>query len=197
MVKKHILVVDDCEVIRQLIREALINLKQVDIIESNNGISALEILEEQNIKIILTDIEMPGMSGIEFVSEVRKKGLNTPVIFISGEANMELAIQALKLGAFDFIEKPFRGDDILTTVTKALKTQDSVLLTKLEGLNLNSTQIKILEMLMKGLSNKEIAGVVKLSEQGVKYHVGNLFKRFDTNNRGELRDKIWVIVTLN
>jgi DNA-binding NarL/FixJ family response regulator len=192
--KRSILVVDDDELTRRLVRIILKDLDGLEIVEFKDGPSALATIDKQDIKVIMTDIIMPGMDGVEFISAVRGKGLDTPVVFISGHADKEIILKAVKLSAFDFIEKPFRKEDLLPTVKRALATHDLGILPKLQSLNLNSTQIKVLEMLMKGLSNKEIGIIVNLSEQGVKYHIGNLFKRFETSDRVELRGKIWAML---
>lgn len=191
--KKFILVVDD-ESGRNLIRTALKDLKDVEIIESDNIPNALDAIDKHNIKLILTDIVLGDKDGMDFISTIRNKGLETSVIFLSSQADKNLAIKALRLKAFDFIEKPFQSDVLSKAVEQALTSKDSDFLPKLENLNLNLTQIRVLEMLMKGLSNKEIADVVNLSEQGVKYHVGNLFKRFESPNRSTLRSKIWELI---
>ncbi len=173
---------------------ALKGLKDIEIIESDSISNALEAVDKHNIKLILTDTVLGDKDGMDFISTLRSKGLETPVIFLSSQADKNLAIKALRLKAFDFIEKPFQDEFLLKTVGQALASKDSKFLPKLENLNLNLTQIRVLEMLMKGLSNKEIADVVNLSEQGVKYHVGNLFKRFESSNRSTLRSKIWELI---
>jgi two-component system response regulator FixJ len=193
VIKKYILVVDD-EMGRKLIRLAIKNLRDIEIIETDTVQSALEAIAQYNIKVILTDIVLGEPDGKDLVSIVRNKGLETSVIFVASQADKNLAIKAVRLKAFDFIEKPFQNDILLAAVEKALASSDSEFLPKLENLNLNFTQIRVLEMVMKGLSNKEIADIVNLSEQGVKYHVGNLFKRFESSNRSTLRSKIWEII---
>ena len=191
--KKYVLVVDD-ESSRKLIRTALKGLGDIEIIESGNVGDALEVLAKYNVKLVLTDISLSDSEGVDLVSTLRSKGIDTSVIFVSAQADKNLAIKALRLKAFDFIEKPFQNNVLLTAAESALASQDSDFLPKLESLNLNSTQIKVLDMLMKGLTNKEIADMVNLSEQGVKYHVGNLFKKFETSSRSTLRTKIWEII---
>ncbi len=190
-IKMSILVVDDDATTRKLIRTILCDIKTEEIIESDSALDALEIIGKCKLKTIITDIKMPGMDGLEFISVLREKGIGIPVIFISGFADKDLAIKALRLGALDFLEKPFQNDMLLAAVTRAIALTDSDVTSRLQSLNLNSTQIKILDMLLKGLGNKEIASRVNLSEHGVKYHVRNLLRRFESSDRSELRNKIW------
>ena len=184
---------DDNENARKFLRNILSQNKTLKIIESQSGISALEIIRKGNIKIILTNTHMPGMSGIEFISEVRSMGNNTPVIFLSEQADKTLAIMALKLRAFDFIEREFQSE-LPAAVIKALATYEIAISEKFQVFGLSTSKNRILEFLLKGFSNKEIADRINISEQGVKYHVSGLFKKFDATNRTELRDKIWKII---
>ncbi len=191
--KKSILVVDDDPLTRKLVIAMLADLR-LDIMEANSGLLALEMLRTQSFKTVITDIKMPGMDGLEFITRLQEKNIDIPVIFISGFADKEIAIRALRLGAFDFVEKPFDKVTLVDAVEEAIESQTMTLCSKLQDLNLNSTQIRVLEMLMKGLSNKEIADIVNLSEQGIKYHIGNLLKKFNSENRSTLRVKIRALV---
>ena len=191
---RSILLVDEDQKARTSVKVILKKVNDIEIREADNCDSALEILEKQRINIIIAETQMKGVDGIEFTSLVRNKGFDTPVIFLSEHAEVDIVIKALKLRAFDFIEKKSQSKTLLPAVQRALTTKNLELLGKLQSLNLNSIQVSILEMLIKGLGNKEISKTVNLSEQGVKYHLGRLFKRFDSTNRTELRGKIWKLV---
>src|ERR1700677_2090108 len=107
--KKFILVVDD-EQGRKLVRTALKDLGDIEILESDNARNALEITNKYKINLILTDIVLGNRDEIDFISTLRNSGRDTSVIFVSGQADKTLAIKALRLKAFDFIEKPFQND---------------------------------------------------------------------------------------
>jgi DNA-binding NtrC family response regulator len=104
--KIKILIVDDEESITKLLATMLKD--QVDEIEvAYNGRDALNIVKKnKNIALILTDIKMPIMDGIEFVKRIREMGHETPVIFFTGYGSQEYMVQALEYGAYDFIDKP-------------------------------------------------------------------------------------------
>ena len=193
--KRVILIVYDDPNDRAEVKQTLSELKDVGLLEAEDAMSALKMIDDHEIKVMITDIKMNGMGGIELASKVRnRESAKIPVIFFTGHGDKNSAIEALRMGAFDYIEKEDRNSKLLEAVEKALAICDLELAHRLQRLSLNSTQIKVLEMLMKGMSNKEIAEIVNLSEQGVKYHVGNLFRRFHTTGRNELREKIWGMV---
>jgi len=95
----------------------------------DNASRAVELLRAENFDLILSDVVMPGKSGIELLDELKKAGVKTPVVLISGQANIEMAVKATRLGALDFLEKPLSTDKLLVTVENALR------LTRLEDEN--------------------------------------------------------------
>jgi DNA-binding NtrC family response regulator len=95
----------------------------------DNALRAVELLRTERFDLILSDVVMPGKTGLELLEELKKSGLQTPIVLISGQANIEMAVKATRLGALDFLEKPLTTDKLLLTVENALK------LTRLEDEN--------------------------------------------------------------
>jgi two-component system, NtrC family, nitrogen regulation response regulator NtrX len=87
----------------------------------DNAARATELLKTEKFDLIFSDVVMPGKSGLEFLEEIRNAGVRTPLILISGQANIEMAVKATKLGALDFLEKPLSTDKLLITVENALR----------------------------------------------------------------------------
>ena len=87
----------------------------------DNATRASELLKTEKFDLIFSDVVMPGKSGLEFLEEIRSAGVRTPLILISGQANIEMAVKATKLGALDFLEKPLSTDKLLITVENALR----------------------------------------------------------------------------
>ncbi len=83
--------------------------------------SALELLEEQRFDLILSDVVMPGMDGIALLAQIRGLGLATPVVMVSGQATVEMAVRSTRLGALDFLEKPLSTEKLLLTLDNAVK----------------------------------------------------------------------------
>ncbi len=87
----------------------------------DNAARAVELLRAEPFDLILSDVVMPGRSGLELLEDLKKAGVKTPIILISGQANIEMAVKATKLGALDFLEKPLSTDKLLVTVENALR----------------------------------------------------------------------------
>ena len=113
-----ILIVDDERAIRRALREIL-EFEEFEVDEAENGKEGLDKAKSENYDIIFCDIKMPEMDGMEVLDGLLKAKVETPVIMISGHGNIETAVQAIKKGAFDFIEKPLDLNRILVTIRNA------------------------------------------------------------------------------
>ncbi len=87
----------------------------------DNANRAMELLRTESFDLIFSDVVMPGKTGLDFLEELKKSGVKTPIIMISGQANIEMAVRATRLGALDFLEKPLSTDKLLVTVENALR----------------------------------------------------------------------------
>ncbi|MCK4709268.1 MAG: response regulator, partial [Gammaproteobacteria bacterium] len=121
--QRSILVIDDEHGIRNFLIKGL--SKHVGLIESAEDILKAEELRQRcHFDLIIADIKLPGKSGVEWVQELREAGCKTSVIFITAHAHLDIAIQAIRAGAADFIIKPFRMDQILTAIDRCLERQE-------------------------------------------------------------------------
>jgi len=87
----------------------------------DNASRAVDLVRAEHFDLILSDVVMPGKSGMELLEDLKKAGVQTPIVLISGQANIEMAVKATRLGALDFLEKPLSTDKLLLTVENALK----------------------------------------------------------------------------
>lgn len=117
-----ILVVDDDPDIQEVLRDRLESLGY-RVLVASNGAAGLGLLEQQSPQLLLLDIEMPGMNGLEVLKEIRRREINVTVVMITAYGTIERAVQAMKEGAYDFIPKPFEPDHIALTVQKALERE--------------------------------------------------------------------------
>ncbi len=117
--KPCILITDDEKSIRNSLREIL-EYEDYQVMEASSGANALKILKNNNIDLLLLDIKMPEMNGLEVLDKINNKGYDFPVIMISAYANIETAVEATKKGAVDFIEKPPDLNRFLITIRNAL-----------------------------------------------------------------------------
>jgi two-component system nitrogen regulation response regulator NtrX len=118
--KGNILIVDDEKGILDTL-SGILEDEGYKIFTSEDAENALKILEKEEIDLIFLDVWLPKMSGIEAIKKIKEKDSEIPVIMISGHGNVEIAVQAIKLGAFDFLEKPLAMERIILTTERALQ----------------------------------------------------------------------------
>lgn len=120
--KTHLLIVDDeASTLASLSRA--FRLAGHDATVCDNVSKALELVSANNFDLIFSDVVMPGKDGLTFLEEMRAAGVNTPVVMMSGQAHIEMAVRATKLGAIDFLEKPISTDKLLLTIDNVLKVR--------------------------------------------------------------------------
>jgi len=120
--KAHLLIVDDeANTLASLSRAFRLAGHEATVCDS--AAKALELVKEQDFDLILSDVVMPGKDGISLLEDLRKQGVTTPTVMMSGQAHIEMAVRATRLGALDFLEKPISSDKLMLTVENALKLQ--------------------------------------------------------------------------
>jgi two-component system sensor kinase FixL len=130
---------------------------------------------------ILLDLRMPGLGGLDVMAELAARGVSVPVIMISGHGDLATAVQAMKLGAIDFLEKPFKASELIAAVERALDSgmklrdqADAKAAAMLRLKRLSPRQRQILQGLLGGMTNKTIARRLALSPRTVEMHRANL-----------------------
>jgi DNA-binding NtrC family response regulator len=118
--KAHLLLVDDDPNTLASLSRAF-RLAGHEATVCDNAPRALDLLRNESFDLILSDVVMPGKSGLELLVDLKSTGIKTPIVLISGQANVEMAVKATKLGALDFLEKPLSTDKLLVTVENALR----------------------------------------------------------------------------
>jgi DNA-binding NtrC family response regulator len=118
--KAHLLLIDDDPNTLASLARAF-RLAGHEATVCDNASRAVELVRGEHFDLILSDVVMPGKSGMELLEDLKKAGVRTPIVLISGQANIEMAVKATRLGALDFLEKPLSTDKLLLTVENALK----------------------------------------------------------------------------
>lgn len=118
----RILVVDDEESIREFF-EIMLKREGFEVATASNGREALEVLKAKQADLIISDIQMPEMSGMEFLSRVKESDPEALVIMITAFGSTETAVEAMKLGAYDYVQKPFKIDEVKIVIRKALESR--------------------------------------------------------------------------
>ncbi len=113
-----ILIIDDEQAIRKALKEIL-EYESFDVVEAEDGPTALKRVEKETYDLIFCDVKMPRMDGIEVLTKLKEQGVETPVVIITGHGNIETAVESIKKGAYDFIQKPLDLNRILVTVRNA------------------------------------------------------------------------------
>jgi FixJ family two-component response regulator len=158
--------------------------------------SASELLKSKLpdiVSCLVLDIRLPGVSGLEFQDVLAKAGIRIPIVFITGHGDIPMSVRAMKAGAVDFLTKPFRDQDMLDAVTRALdldrkRREGEVAASGLRARfeSLTPRQKEVLSLVTSGLMNKQIAGILNVSEITVKIHRGQVMKKMEAHSLAEL-----------
>ena len=137
-------------------------------------------LHMQSCDLLITDVRMPGMDGIELVRRAKCIVPWLPILVITGFGDIPMAVRAVKAGAAEFIEKPLQKQSFLAAVQAALKQQD--LKNLLKGKSLSKKEMTILRLILQGRSNKEIAQTLHRSVRTVEDHRRCIMRKLDVDN---------------
>jgi len=153
---QKILVIDDEQGIRDLLQNEF-TLLGYKVITANNGLDGIEILKKEKVNLVISDMKMPKMDGLQVLENVKKIDSDTEVIMITGYGTIASAVESMKRGAYDFVQKPFNLDEITSLAEKALeKAELRVLLALYEASKVIFSVVKLEELLpvLIGLSRK-------------------------------------------
>jgi two-component system, NarL family, nitrate/nitrite response regulator NarL len=190
----RLLVADDHALVLQAVRLALEPHADFEIVgEAKSGSEVVPRVAESNPNLILLDIRMPGIDGIELLDRLRKQHADVKVVVLSGVEDPELSAEALRRGARAFLGKGIDPDELAPALRRV---NEGELLTETfetgkadraaaDEFELTSREREILERVATGRSNKQIAREFWLSEQTVKYHLTNVYRKLGVGSRTE------------
>ena len=180
-------------------RRALANLFQSVGLKVEVFGSAPEMLRSKLPDVpscLVLDIRLPGLSGLDFQTELTKANVRMPIIFMTGHGDIPMTVKAMKSGAVDFLTKPFRDQDMLDAVVTAVerdrqRRESDRVLASLQALleTLTSRERQILALVSSGLMNKQIAAELGLAEITVKIHRGHIMKKMGAKTLVDLVKK--------
>lgn len=160
----------------------------------------LEQLGDNAPSCVVSDIRMPGISGLELQHELRKRDAAVPVILITGHGHIAMAVKAIKDGAFDFIEKPFDEERLLESIDAALKRGERERVEQSERASLEARaaelsprQLEVMNLVAEGLSNKEIAIRLDISPRTVENYRAWVMEKMGASNLADLVRKTLVL----
>lgn len=186
--KQHIFVVDDDRAICASILETL-DETGAKVSTFTCASDCLEQLRSRKCDLLITDLNMPDIDGIELLRRAKTHFPELPVLMMTGHGSVPAAVEAIKLGAADFIEKPLVKKDFLRLV-QALLEENNFADTNLD---LSHAETKVLKMVLACRSNKEIAAVLKCSQEIVEKHRAHLMEKIGVENLVDLVR--WAVIT--
>ena len=158
--------------------------------------SALEFLQGNRADVpgcLVLDVRLPGLSGLDFQTQLAASGIHLPIIFMTGHGDIPMTVRAMKAGAVEFLTKPFREQDMLDAVAAAIecdtrRRRDAEAISTLKSLfsTLTPREREVLAHVTSGLMNKQIAAALGLSEITVKIHRGNLMRKMGAKSLADL-----------
>lgn len=185
-------VVDDDEAMRDSMA-FLLRAENFQVQTYADAADFLTALPQIKVGCVVTDVRMPGMSGIELLQRLRELKVSLPVIVVSGHGDVPLAVEAMKTGALDFIEKPFDDDVFLRAVRLALsaqavdsqrQAQQATINSRLESLS--NREREVLEGLVAGHPNKTIAYDLGISPRTVEIYRANVMEKMQARSLSDL-----------
>jgi len=191
-VESLVFVVDDDSSVRASLKSLLESIGlHVELFESADDFLKSKIPDVACCLVL--DVRLPGLSGLEFQAELAKAGLNFPIIFLTGHADIPMTVQAMKAGAVEFLTKPCRDQDLLHAVRTALerdrvrrKDQMHTALLRAQSDSLTAREKEVMGFVAAGLLNKQIAAEMDITEVTVKMHRGNIMRKMQARSLADL-----------
>ena len=191
-VRPTIFVVDDDSAVRDALKLLLRSVGQA--VETyGSGQEFVDAYNDDRAGCLVLDIRMPGMSGLELQQKLNEKHSILPIIFITGHGDVPMAVEAMQAGAVDFIQKPFRDQDLIDRINQALEKDSSNraalgerndIRRRLE--TLTPREREVLDLVVHGKANKVIAGDLKLSQRTVEIHRARVMEKMQASSLAHL-----------
>jgi FixJ family two-component response regulator len=191
----EIFAVDDDPAVRATL-SVVLSAAGYQVVSFADGAALLAMARSRTPACILLDVNIPGKSGLDILKELRGEDYPAPIFMISGQGDIATAVSAIKNGALDFIEKPFRGNEIVSRLEEAIgayaRRQSETALSKIATLNfpgrepLTRREREVLEQFASGASNKEAGRHLGISPRTIEDHRANIMKKLGARNATDL-----------
>jgi two-component system response regulator DctR len=192
MTQQLVYLVDDDEAIRDALA-FLFRSRKLDVAEFASGDALLAAMPLKAGGCVLMDMRMDGLSGLDTFERLKMRGETLPVIFLTGHGDVPMAVEALKKGASDFIEKPFNDNQLVDTVIaclarRARELQERQVRTQVENrlAQLSERERDVLGLMIEGRLNKQIADTLSIAVRTVEVHRARVLEKMGVRNAVEL-----------
>ena len=187
-----VFVVDDDAAVRDSLRW-LMDSVGLRVEPFDSGEAFLDAVTPDREGCVLLDLRMPGLSGLEVHAQLRERGVELPVIVVSGHGDVPMAVRALKSGVADFIEKPFKDQELLDCVQQALRRDAKQRLQRMRRdelmaryLTLTPRELDVLRLVVDGQANKAIGATLGISQKTVETHRARVMEKMAAGSVSEL-----------
>jgi len=185
-------IVDDDEAVRASLR-FLIRSVGLPALAYASAVEFLAAYDRRDPGCLLLDVRMPGMSGLELQQELNRRGATIPVVFITGHGDVPMAVEAMQQGAFDFLQKPFRDQDLLDRVQRAL-ARDAESRARLAAqaeirarlATLTPRETEVMRLITRGKANKVVGAELGVSQRTVEIHRAHVMEKMHASSLAEL-----------
>ena len=191
-----IYVVDDDEAVRDSLRWLIASV-DLDVETHGSAKEFLEAFEPGRPGCLLVDVRMPGMSGLELQKHLAERAADLPVVIITGHGDVQMAVNAMKDGAFDFIEKPFNDQPLLNLVQRAVEysyenAREHARRNQIKGglEKLTFRERQILDMIVAGESNRNIAVELRITPKTVEAHRAKVMAKMQATSLADLIKRV-------
>ncbi len=186
-------IVDDDQAVLAALR-SLLTAEGYAVRAHESARTFLDMIEQDDCGCLVTDVRMPGMSGLDLLAKMKERRVSMPVIVITAHGDVPLAVDAMKRGAMNFFEKPFDGDALLDSIRAALARREEsepardaeTQMIKERFAALSKREKEVLTGLLKGQPNKTIAHELGISGRTVEVHRANMMKKAKATSLAEL-----------
>jgi FixJ family two-component response regulator len=187
-----VFVIDDDKAIRSAIKNLLESIGlRAEVFSTPREFLKAEPRDKPGCLVL--DVRLPGASGLDFQRELAKAKVEIPVIFITGHGDIPMSVQAMKAGAVDFLTKPFRDQDLLDAIQKAIGRDQARRQQETEGVDvrnrfssLTPREREVMSLVVAGLLNKQVASQLGTSETTAKIHRGQVMRKMQAHSLPDL-----------
>ena len=188
MISPTVFIVDDDDAVRDSLRY-LLESEDLRVEDFANAEAFIDVYSPYRVGCLLLDIRMPGMSGMELLERLAERKFFLPIIIITGHGDVSIAVRSIKTGAFDFVEKPFNTEDLLSRVMAGIELDKKYRHERLAYdaveariANLTPREKQVLDLVISDHSNKQIAQTLGVSIKTVEFHRARVMEKMHADS---------------